>query len=60
MLQEIEGEGVRRYRSHWTAWSCLESWWCGEGDRGEEGGGGENVHLLTHTLHGGVAKMPKK
>ena len=57
MLQEIEGEGERRDRSHWTAWSCLESYWCGGG--GEEGGGeeeGENFYLKSHTPQGGMAK----
>ena len=47
MLQEIEGEGVRRDRSHW---SCLESYWCGgEEEEWGEGKEGENVHLKTHS-----------
>ena len=30
-----------------------KSWWCEEG-RGEEGGGEEKVHLLTHATARGV------
>ena len=46
MLQEIEVEGARRDRSHWTVLSCLKCKRCeGEGD-GE--GGEEKVHLKTH------------